>query len=172
MGGNKMIIMRETKMRTKVLLTAAVVLLFTVLLFNHSISAAESEEGHEHANHMGLFLGNTHHSGEDGFSVGVDYEHRISEIFGVGGLIEYAGGDFDTWIFGAPLYIHPYKGLRFLVAPGFETEENETKFLVRAGIAYHIPLGNGWSIAPEYNFDFVEGGEEYQVYGISVGLGF
>ena len=167
-----MIIMRVTKMHTKILLAAAVVFLFTVLLLNPSISAAESEGGHQHVNHMGLFLGNTHHGGETGFSVGLDYENRISDIFGLGALIEYAGGDFDTWVFGAPLYIHPYKGLRFLAAPGFEAEESETKFLVRAGVAYQIPFGGRWAISPEYNVDFIEGGEKIQVYGVSIGLGF
>jgi hypothetical protein len=172
MGGNKMMITRETKMGRKVLLAAAVVFLFTVLLLNPSISAAESEGGHEHVNHMGLFLGNSHRGGETGFSVGLDYERRLTDLFGFGALIEYAGGDFDSWVFGAPLYIHPYKGFRFLAAPGFEDKESKTKFLIRAGVAYQIPFGGRWAISPEYNVDFIEGGEKVQVYGVSIGLGF
>jgi hypothetical protein len=168
-----MIITRETKMDTKVLLAVtAVVFLFAVLLLNPTISSAESEGEHEHANHMGLFLGNSHRGGETGFSVGLDYERRLTDLFGFGALIEYAGGDFDSWVFGAPLYIHPYKGFRFLVAPGFEDAESETKFLVRAGVAYQIPFGGRWAISPEYNIDFIEGGEKVQIYGVSIGLGF
>lgn len=165
-------IMRETRIEKKVLLIAAVVLMFTVLLLNPSISADESAGEHEHVNHMGLFLGNSHRGGETGFSIGLDYEHRVSDLLGFGALVEYAGGDFDSWVLGAPLYIHPYKGLRLLAAPGFEDEESETKFLVRAGAAYQIPFGSRWSISPEYNIDFIEGGEKIQVYGVSIGLGF
>jgi hypothetical protein len=167
-----MMIMRETRLEKKVLLAAAVVFLFTVLLLNPSISADESAGGHEHVNHMGLFLGNSHRGGETGFSVGLDYERRLSDLFGVGVLAEYAAGDFDSWVFGAPLYIHPYKGFRLLAAPGFEDEESETKFLIRAGAAYQIPFGGRWSISPEYNIDFIEGGKKIQVYGVSIGLGF
>jgi hypothetical protein len=63
-------------------------------------------------------------------------------------------------------------GLRLLAAPGFENRESENKFLVRAGIAYNIPVAKGVSVTPEYNVDFITNGEKVQVYGVSVGIGF
>jgi len=167
-----MSVMRKNEMYTKVSLAAVVALLFAMLIFNPSISAAESVEGHNLSNEIGLFLGGTHHCDNDGFTIGIDYEHRINEVFGVGGLIEYVDGQFDAWVVGAPLYVHPYMGLRFLVAPGFVSEENDTKFLFRAGIGYQIELVKNWSITPAYNIDFVEGVEPAHVYGLSIGYGF
>jgi hypothetical protein len=70
-----MIFMRVTKIDMKILLAGALVFLFTVLLLNSSISADESEVGHVHVDLMGLFLGNSHHGGETGFSIGLDYEY-------------------------------------------------------------------------------------------------
>jgi hypothetical protein len=166
-----MIIGRKNMVHRKFLLVAAVALIFTALFLNTAVFAAESREAQEQ-NEVGLFLGGSHHSHENGFSVGLDYEHRISDMFGVGGLVEYTTEDFDSWVVAAPVYIHPYMGLRLLAAPGFENRESENKFLVRAGIAYNIPVAKGVSVTPEYNVDFITNGEKVQVYGVSVGIGF
>ena len=136
-------------------------------------AVAENEHGHHEAAHshrLELFLGNTHEDSEDGFSVGLAYEYRITEILGTGGLVEYAGGDLDKWLAGVPLFIHPHKGWRFVLAPGLEHKHSENEFLFRAGVAYEFEIGR-WSITPEFNVDFVEG-EEALVYGLSFGYGF
>ena len=54
-----------------------------------------------------------------------------------------------------------------------ESEEKETEqsFLTRAGIAYEYEVGR-WSITPELNVDFIEGGHHVLVYGVSIGCGF
>jgi hypothetical protein len=166
-----MIISRRNRVHRKVLLAAAVALIFTTLFLIPAVYAAESLEGNEQ-NEVGLFLGGSHHSDENGFSVGLDYEHRISDVFGIGALVEYTTEDFDSWVVAAPVYIHPYMGLRLLAAPGFENRESENKFLVRAGIAYQIPVAKGVSLTPEYNVDFITNGEKVHVYGVSVGIGF
>ena len=59
------------------------------------IRAEEAErdritETPEHRHGVELFLGNTHDDGENGFSIGFTYEYRLNELFGIGGLIEYA----------------------------------------------------------------------------------
>jgi hypothetical protein len=166
-----MIIKSENMLYRKFLLAAAVALIFTALSLNHAVFAAESKEAHEE-NEVGLFLGGSHHSDDNGFSVGLDYEHHISDVFGIGALVEYTTEDFDSWVVAAPVYIHPYMGLRLLAAPGFENRESENKFLVRAGIAYQIPIAKGVSLTPEYNVDFITNGEKVHVYGVSVGIGF
>jgi hypothetical protein len=166
-----MIVGRKNESHKKLLLVAAVALIITVLSLNTAVFAAESKEANEE-NEVGLFLGGSHHNHENGFSIGLDYEHRISELFGVGGLVEYTTEDFDSWVVAAPVFIHPYMGLRLLAAPGFENRESENKFLVRTGIAYMIPVAKGVAITPEYNIDFITNGEKVQVYGVSVGIGF
>ena len=60
------------------------------------------EERHE----LGLFLGGTHRGSENGFAAGLDYEYRISPLFGFGGLIEFTGGDIRDGVLGFPFFFH------------------------------------------------------------------
>ena len=109
------------------------------------VSAESESELHEGNHHQGyfaeLFLGNTYEHGENGFSFGLLYEYRRNKLFGVGGFWEYAAGDFDKWSVGLPLFIHPYKGFRFFVAPGFEHKDSENEFLFRTGGSYEFEVG-------------------------------
>ena len=130
----------------------------------------EHKESHYHRHHVGLLVGNTHEDHEDTFTVGLDYEYRFSQYIGIGLLIEYVGEDAREGVGLVPLFIHPYKGLRFIVAPGIKPKADETKFIWRLGIGYRFPIGN-WTIAPEFNIDFTEGERGY-VYGVSFGYGF
>ncbi len=130
----------------------------------------EHKESHYHRNHVGLFLGNTHEEGLDEFTIGLDYEYRFSQYVGIGALLEYVGEDAREGVGMVPLFIHPYKGFRFLAAAGVKPKADETKFIWRLGIGYRFPIGN-WTIAPEFNLDFTEG-RTVEVYGVSFGYGF
>jgi hypothetical protein len=140
------------------------------------------EAAHRHRHHVALFAGGTHadieieeagivrEESEDAFTVGLDYEYRLRPLFGVGGLVEYAGGDLETTIVAGALFIHPVGGLKFILAPGVEHEGDENEFLFRAGVYYDFFFGN-FSITPTFSVDFVDG-EEDLVYGVSFGYGF
>ena len=161
----------------KVALLFLLVAVFLVMM-PVQIRADEAERDHitekpEHRHGVELFLGNTHDDGENGFSIGFTYEYRLNELFGIGGLIEYAGNDFREWILAAPFILHPYEGWRFLVAPGIdiEDEDGNNNFLLRVGSAYEFEIAERWSITPEFNVDFVDGDEVF-VYGFSFGYGF
>ena len=153
-------------------LLIAIVLL--IMMAPGTTAAEEEHEGHEgvhgHQHRLELFLGNTHDEGEDGFTVGIGYEYRLNEILGIGGLVEHVGGDLNEFIGAVPLFIHPYKGWIFILAPGFDYRQDRHDFLFRAGVAYEFEIGR-WSITPAFNVDFVEG-EEVLVYGLSFGYGF
>ena len=133
---------------------------------------AEDPRREHHRHEVALFLGNTHDEGEDDFSIGVDYDYRLENLpmLGVGGLVEYTGGDADATIVAAALFFHPVGELRLLVAPGLEFADSEEEFLVRAGVAWEFDLGRV-AITPQFNVDFVDG-EEAQIYGVSFGWGF
>jgi hypothetical protein len=130
----------------------------------------EHKESHYHRNHVGLFLGNTHEEHEDDFTVGLDYEYRFSQYIGIGVLLEFVGEPFREGVGLVPLFIHPYKGFRFIAGAGVKPKKDEEKFLWRLGVGYRFPIGN-WTIAPEFNVDFSEG-ETAEVYGVSFGYGF
>jgi hypothetical protein len=84
-----------------------------------------------------------------------------------------------------PVSLHPYRGWRFIVAPGCEikppvasegveaaeSEETELEGLLRLGVSYEFEIGR-YAIAPEFDVDFVKFEEIVLVYGIAFGIGF
>ena len=167
------------------------------LIFALSLSwAAEADEAHGeashdfHRHHAAFIVGVT--EGEDsksGFSLGVDYEYRFSELFGLGGVVEYTGGDFDHVLLLVPVFIHPYKGWLLNVAAGAEIHEEHEEhgvhveheedgdnertadWVARVGAAYQFHFGERYTIAPEVNVDFTEH-ETAFAYGVAFGVGF
>jgi hypothetical protein len=158
-------------------------ILFTIAI----ASLADAEEAHErhahefHRHHAALIVGNTQNDGsKNGLSVGIDYAYRFNRWLGLGGIAEYAGGDFEHVLLLAGASIHPYKNWVLVVMGGTEVhnehdehEEDKRKgeWVVRTGIAYQFPIAENWTIAPEFNVDFSEH-ETLFVYGIAIGFGF
>ncbi len=158
------------RLRILVLSVAVFVLTMPLQVMGAEEEHDEDKWSHYHRNHLGLMLGNTHEQGEDEFTIGLDYEYRFSQYVGIGVLLEYVGEDAREGVGMVPLFIHPYKGFRFLAAAGVKPKADETKFIWRLGIGYRFPIGN-WTIAPEFNLDFTEG-RTVEVYGVSFGYGF
>ena len=159
---------------------AMIGLMMAILVLLMPVKIPAEEAGHgskgevlENRHGIELFLGNTQDDGENGFSVGLSYEYRLNQLFGIGGIVEYAGGDFKKWTLGVPFFLHPYKGWRFLVAPGVSIPDNDDddEFLFRVGAAYEFEIGEKWANTPEFNVDFVDNSEEL-VYGLSFGYKF
>ena len=155
-----------------------------VLLIMMAPGTAPAEEEHEgaahsfHRHHAALFIGNTQNDGsEHGLSVGMEYEYRINQWLGLGGLVEYAAGDFEHLLIAVPLFIHPYEDWLFVVAAGTEIhkdeEENKGKrdWLVRTSVGYQFQFGEKYSITPAFHVDFSEH-ETLFIYGFYIGLGF
>jgi hypothetical protein len=158
------------RLRILVLSVAVFVLTMPVQALAAEEEHGEHQESQYHRHHVGLLLGNTHEEGEDEFTIGLDYEYRFSQYFGIGLLGEYVGEDAREGVGMGLLFIHPYKGFRFLAGAGVKPKAEETKFIWRLGIGYRFPIGN-WTIAPEFNLDFTEG-RTVEVYGVSFGYGF
>ncbi len=154
-----------------------IVLPAAIILSSVSTSACAADliaynpEELENHHHVEVFLGNTHtEDDEDAFSIGVQYEYRLSPLMGVGILGEYAFEDLDSWVVGVPLTLHPGAGWQLVAMPGVEIENNETSFLFRAGVGYEFELEQ-FTIKPEFNADFVKG-DVNLVFGASLGVGF
>lgn len=143
---------------------------WAIMLMCPLVVAAEDEHG-SHQNHLAVFGGFTGEARrERSFSLGLDYERRISESFGVGALLERASGDRDFWVAAIPFSLH--RGhWKFSVAPGIEHEEGHGDHgLIRVSAGYGIKI-NGLEIAPLLAVDFVEG-DTVLVMGITIGMGF
>ena len=111
--------------------------LFVIFTASHLFAAEQMHPTHEdsehyHRNNIGFFFGNTyedsHHGSENGLTVGFNYERRLSKLLGIGGFYEYAGGDFDKWSIGVPLFFTPIKHGAFSLHRGWNTEKAMMSF--------------------------------------------
>ena len=81
-----------------------------------------------------------------------------------------------------PLTFHPAGGLKVFAGPGVEIEtrneesSDDSRFLVRAGIAYSFEFGERYLLIPNLDFDFIdEEGDEVAtaaVFGVTLGFAF
>ncbi len=137
-----------------------------------------------HANHVALFTGGTTESSEGlsstHFSVGLDYERRLSHVVGVGLGGEWVfGGESREGLIGVDVVFRPVAGLGLAVGPGLEFAKErlgeggtEVNAGLRVGILYGFELGHEVSIIPKFFTDFFEGKEPTFVWGLAFGLGF
>jgi hypothetical protein len=152
-------------------------------------TADETEHGHWHTHHAGFFLGASTFKSDTGFTIGGDYEYRLTKYVGIGGQVEHAFGDLKETVVVFPVFFHPGAGLRFGVGPGFEKyagelpsptadddpgEESHDKdfhFVWRMQILYDFPVTERISLTPSFAIDFQSGRQVY-VYGVTLGYGF
>jgi len=165
--------------------------LLTLSLLSYPLQASASEHGNEasshgehetehHLNHLAFFGGITKESSHghtlEEATFGIDYVRHVSPHFGLGAIVDHAGGEIDSTVLAASVVWHPVGGLYLLAAPGVEWVDDEhgssdSEFLVRVGIGYDFEIGERFTLGPVYNVDFVDG-EEIQVFGLTFGFGF
>jgi hypothetical protein len=154
-----------------------------VALVSVPVLATEGTEHHHHKNHIALLIGHAeeeqadgHH--ESGAMVGVEYYRQIiNEHWRIGAAFEMESfGDnharYGVIAIPASYFFTP--GWRVFVAPGMEFGEDweTTDAMIRIGTGYTFNLTERFSISPEVQVDFVEGGKEVYVLSLAFGLGF
>ena len=157
----------------------AAIALLAVALAPTATMAAEDEHHGYHPHHVGLFFGGGVETKRDnqekdkGLVVGLLYEYRLNERWGIEGVFETLGGDTIREITVAvPVVLHPHKGWRLFAGPGYEFTEKKDKWLFRLGAGYEFHLSGNWTLAPELISDFVDGGAIIWLAGVSIGYGF
>jgi len=142
--------------------------------------ANDEAEHHETSKHeLALFVGGgveREHGGheESGAAIGIKYDLEFSEKWGASVDLEYLSGSgtHRSWVVAVPVSYHPNEKWRVFAGPGKEFGGEKDNYLLRAGLAYQIPLSQRWSIYPEFVVDFSEGGAKTYVLGMSIGYGF
>ena len=161
------------------------------LLLSSSASAADGIPYH----HLALFLGagieEKKDHDEDTFAVGLEYEYRFSNRWGIGGAYETLGEDsIRNHVLVLPISLHPGKGWRLFFGPGYEWHDDsqadkshdssgqagehkhKDKFLLRLGAGYEFHVGGHWSLAPELIVDALENGDTTWLTGVAIGYHF
>lgn len=139
---------------------------------------AEEHGEHFHKNHLAVFVGSTeaeeHHGdkGDPDFTLGIDYERRLSSLFGVGGMFDFVVEGRREWLLGPIGFLHPYKGLKLFAAPCYQKIRVgvESNWVFRVGVAWDFEIGK-YSIAPNVIYDFSDN-HDFLVLGVTFGRGF
>jgi hypothetical protein len=184
-----------------------IISIIAMILSLPQINAQEDEYNYNesssfhHMHHIGLFLGGTSSLdyGTAHFTAGLDYEFKFGTkpVFGLGLLGEGIFSTLNEYIVGLPVFIHPWKGLKFWVAPCIEipektkspiieyppdkvrhneilttnNEESEgNHFLLRIGTGYDIHIGK-MVLTPTLCYDKILD-NTFLVYGLTFGIGF
>jgi hypothetical protein len=116
------------------------------------------ESGNRHT--LAVFLGDTYDDGDHGFTLGLDYEYRLSRWLGLGGMVDFVGSGDREYVVGIPVFLHATKRLTFELAAGLERSDGSSNALVRLGAMYGIPLGPV-ELVPTVALDFVDGDTVY-----------
>lgn len=184
---------------------ALALLVSSITVFATSVHAAEGHEASEavHAfvkygrHHVSSFAGWTNVDGGEYSTGSLEYEYRLSPLFGIGVIAEHAGGDFDADSYMATLDVHPFEtgvifqfglGKEFRTVrhasnsharSGFEhesggseeAERDERVTVARAGLLYEFEFGR-FTLAPQVHWDYHHHEPNSLVYGVSAGVNF
>lgn len=147
------------------LLVAFSVFKLTAVAGEPHVTAVNHDRSSPHHT-LGVFVGDTTEGQRaNGVTLGLEYEYRLNERFGIGAIAEHVWGDFNTNVYVLPVAAH-YGPWKIYAGAGVEDGEHGSEPLFRVGIEYGFHTG-GYEISPQIDVDFV-GGEELVVFGIVI----
>ena len=170
-------------MKTYLLLSAMIAGISTPAIADEEEQHGAAQESHSveghavvhHDNHIGLSAAaatTNLHSNHTNYTLGADYERRLSPRFGVGALADVVFAHHRETILAGAVVFHPGHNLRFMFAPGvlFVDGSSEHPFVARFGAGYDVHAG--WStLTPTFNVDVIDGHVSLR-YGLTLGFGF
>lgn len=118
-----------------------------------------------------VFLGANIEEGSDpeaGFTIGLDYEWRFHQWYGIGGLGQVVTSGSRDAVLGPALFLHPVGSFRMTLAPAAERAQGDWYFAFRLGFEYDVTLRAQWVLSPSVALDFARGNRIY-VLGVSAG---
>lgn len=137
--------------------------------------ARSQESGTEHHRAFALagFVGGTHASSGNAFTLGFEAGMHLSETWSVGAVVERAERERDTTLLLLGVGWHPLgPELRFQAGIGRKDPAGREENVLRLGVGYELALGNRWFIKPYLAADFIEDAGNEEVFGVYVGRGF
>ena len=161
--------------------THLVVFCVALLMVSSAVSANE-EEGEAGQNVLSLILGGTSTDDENAFTIGLDFEHRIHPLLGIGAVVEYVTDDIDSLTLIGALDIHIWRGFAIQTGPGVEfvgekeeevggtTSTNRREFVYRVGALYEFEIGK-LLVTPQIHYDY-SSGDDSVVYLTGFGFKF
>ncbi|WP_371195744.1 hypothetical protein [Glaciecola sp. SC05] len=137
------------------------ILTISLLIYVFWVPATNAANGAKH--YPGIFVGSTKFDGETNFTLGLEYEYRVSNKWGIGGALErinegHEGDGVSIWtVMG---FYHPVEHIKLGFGPGQERiggDYGKNKDLLRFAIAYEYPVNDAFEIAPTIDIDLIDG---------------
>ena len=130
-------------------------------------------EGTHHPHHLAVAGGFARHHSKNTNFLGLEYEYRLNDRWGIGGFYEQTFNGFDIEALGLIGTYHPSSGWKVLGGIGSEgkLDSNKSKWLLRAGVGYDFPVGDT-TVTPLLAIDWIEDNSSVAYLGVAVGFGF
>lgn len=162
--------MFKNTLQFMVMLAASLLSVSAVNADSHAMPA--STEGFHAPHHLSLLAADTHMRGHGDYStLGLDYEYRVSQLLGLGVVLEHAYDGLDATTALAVADVHLYKGLAMQLGPGVEIAHKHSIFVSRVGLLYEFEF-DSFTLSPQMHWDYHEHHENALVAGIAMGLSF
>lgn len=141
----------------------------TVILFSMKTDAQEIAHHDEHYHFSGFAGFTSNYKGQNGYKLGLEYEHRLSNYFGIGGTFDFTGADFQIFGLSAGVSTYPFK-FPLVLAFGFggKYSDSHWKYFTRGLATYDFHL-NEFSLGPMVMYDAFPGEKDIFTIGVSVG---
>ncbi|MEL7535746.1 MAG: hypothetical protein AAFZ58_03785 [Pseudomonadota bacterium] len=135
--------------------------------------AAENEHS-ETPHHLSALFAATDNTEDTAFTLGVDYEYRISQFLGIGAVAEHAFADVDATTVLVVADLHFGEHLAIQTGPGLEWIDEESgserEFVYRVGALYEVEMGS-FTFSPQLHVDFTAN-DDSVVAGVAFGFAF
>ena len=157
-------------MKKRLLLSS---LLLAMGLQGSSCAVLEGEEvmlWDEQPHHLSVLMASTFEDGEEAPTLGVDYEYRVNDFLGVGGVAEYAFGDIEATTLLLVADLHLTNQFIVQTGPGVEFIDDEELAVYRVGVLYEFER-DGFTVSPQLHYD-ITSDENAVILGIALGFAF
>ena len=153
--------------------TARVTAAFTILLALLGLPVNLPAAGADHPHHVALVAGLAENSSKTAKFLGVEYEYRLNDSWGVGGYYEQTFDGFELEAMGLIGTYHPSGGWKIMGGAGVEGKFGSTKNkrLLRLAVAHDFYVGTA-SVAPLFAIDWIEDNSNVIYLGVGIGFGF
>lgn len=167
----------RVKIGVQVLFTLSLFILFSTSSYAQHINYDEHHVNihHKHGNHHHIEVFTNYYEGFVDL-VELDYEY-IPKIWksriGISAVFSRDLGEREEWSLAFPIYLHPYRGLKVFMGPGFihipegSDGDGRSQYLTRVGIAYDFHYGR-FTVSPTFNFD-IQPGDTLKDFGVALG---
>ncbi|WP_334058727.1 hypothetical protein [Alteromonas sp. S005] len=145
----------------------------TAMAFAPAVAAKGNAHHWETSPHHLSALVGTTYTKECGnaFTLGIDYEYRLSDFLGVGFVAEYAFEDLDAYTYLLVADLHITNNFIAQIGPGVEFHGSHKMEVARLGFLYEFEM-SGITVSPQLHYDYHRNHKSAVVAGLAIGMSF